>query len=378
MGAARPPNEGAALAGKTIPPRLAWAAMTSVPALLRASLTVLLLVSVAGCIRKADDAVDAQPQAPDGAAAGASHMAAAMSGTPAPTWAIGQSWTHKWTIVGSGGDDNFTFLVRTVVAEKADGGWTLATDNQTIAAFHGAFIIPTLGRVSHDLVQAAGETRFPWYHFPLKPNATWTDTVVGWDGAKASTLAVTGRVTAVTHSPAHTYHVEMAASDHVVAEYDYDVETEWFREARFYDDSGTLQFLVQMVETGTGFTGRLYDNSAGKMLLSHQDFIVPAEGVVQPAAPQEFTMAAGQNRLLVFLFSFAFGGAHDSELIAPDGTRHGAQSFDGVLAPFYNDSRILLLPGQAGTWHAASAGAGAFAAGGFIQTFGMHERVIEL
>jgi hypothetical protein len=162
-----------------------------------------------------------------------------------------------------------------------------------------------------------------------------------------------------------------------VAAYDYDTVAQWFDEARFYDDHGTLQFRAEMQETGRGFKGRLYDDT-GVPLLNHQDLVVPSAGVVQPNPEQDFTMAADQNRLLVFLISFAAGGAHDSELVAPDGTRHGAQAMDAVVRPLYDDSNVFLLPGQAGTWHVTTAGAGVFAAGGFVQAYGLRERAIDL
>ncbi|MFO1535664.1 MAG: hypothetical protein ABR586_08370 [Thermoplasmatota archaeon] len=351
--------------------------MQSAPAF-RALLLATLLLSLAGCVRKADDAAaDTQLQLTGASAKGAA-QAAASNATPAPAWSVSQSWTHKWTIMGAGdGGGDLTILIRTVVAETADGGWTLATDNQTIAAFHGAFVIPTLGHFSRGLLQSVGETRFPWYHFPLAANTTWNDAVVAWDGVQASSIPVHGRVASVTHGASTLYRIELSAADHLVAEYDYDSETEWFNEARFYDDSGTLVFRAEMQETHRGFTGRLYDDT-GVLLLNHQDLVVPTAGVVQPNPAQDFTMAADQNRLLVFLISFAVGGAHHAELVAPDGSRHAAQSVDAVAMPVLNDSGVLLLPGQAGTWRVASAGAGLIVAGGFIQAYGLHERVIDL
>jgi hypothetical protein len=336
-------------------------------AVLLATLLASLVLPLAGCLHKADTAT---PPAPVAGKGGASVLA--MNATPAPMWSVGQSWSHKWTLVG----DNLTFLVRTVVAEQADGGLTLATDNQTIAAFHGAFIFPTLGHFTPGLVQTAGTTRFPWYHFPLSENATWTESAVTFDGTKDAKVDVQGRVVGAKHGHSTVYSVEMATKDHLVATYDYDTATQWFNEARFYDNEGTLQFIVEMQETGRGFKGRLYDDS-GALLLTQEDYVIPPAGIVQPNPTKDFTMAADQNRLLVFLVSFAAGGAHDSELVAPDGTRHGAQAMDAVAFPLYNDSNLYLLPGQAGTWHVTTVGAGV-AAGGFVQAYGLHERAIDL
>jgi hypothetical protein len=338
---------------------------------LRTVLLAFLLLPLAGCVHKDAPAAPAS----SGGAAGASALApAAVNGTPAPTWTVGQSWSHKWTLVSGG---NLTFLVKTVVAESDAGGWTLATDNQTIAAFHGAFVFPTLGRFTTGLAQSVGTSRFPWYHFPLLPNATWTDSVVLYDGTKDTKLDIRGRVTGVQHGTSDVYRIEMATGDRVVATYDYDTKTQWFNEALFYGDDGTLQFRLEMQETGRAFKGRLYDDT-GAFLMDHEDLVVPSAGVVQPSPPQDFAMAADQNQLLLFLISFAAGGGHDSEVIAPDGQRFGAQAFDGVVAPFYNDSRVLVVPGQAGTWHCSTAGAGALVAGGVIQAYGLHERVIDL
>ncbi|MEA3202708.1 MAG: hypothetical protein QOI63_374 [Thermoplasmata archaeon] len=343
--------------------------MRALPALLLAT----LLLPLAGCLHKADSGA----LAPVAKVAGGA-PSSAMNATPAPAWTVGQSWSHKWTLVG----DNLTFLVKTVVAEQADGGWTLATDNQTIAAFHGAFIFPTLGHFTPGLVETAGPARFPWYHFPLAPNATWSDTAITFDG-QATSSEVRGRVASVQQTGTSTvYHVEMTTQGRLVAAYDYDTATQWFDEARFYDDQGKVQFRVEMQETGRGFKGHLYDDT-GVALLNHASMVgvdpgAPTAPMVQPNPAQDFTMAADQNRLLVFLVSFAFAGAHDSELVAPDGTRHGAQAVNGVLPGFdHNDSNLFLLPGQAGTWHVTTNGAGVVA-GGFVAAWGLHERAIDL
>ncbi|HEX2066319.1 MAG TPA: hypothetical protein VHI93_05845 [Candidatus Thermoplasmatota archaeon] len=341
---------------------------TALPAVLLAA----LLVPVAGCLQEKEG--DAPGPAARTVTALAGQAGAGPEATAAPSWAIGQSWTHKWTIVDGG---NLTLLVKTVVAEAADGGWTLATDNQTIAAFHGAFVFPTLGRFTPGLLQTAGPTRFPWYHFPLTANATWSDTAVLYDGVKDTQVDVQGRVVSVQRGPSTVYTVELTTGDRLLARYDYDAHTQWFNDATFYGQDGKPDFTVQMQETGRGFKGRLYDDT-GVPLLNHFSLLAPAAGEAQPRPSADFMMAADQNRLLVFLFSFAAGGAHDSELIAPDGTRHSALSVDAVAAPVHDDGRILLLPGQAGTWRVATAGAGAFAAGAYVAAYGLHERTIDL
>jgi hypothetical protein len=341
---------------------------------LQTLLLAVLLLPLAGCVHKADTAVPDAGAASTGGLAGGAVQAVAAIATAAPAWSLGQSWVHKWTVAAAG---NITFLVRTVVAEQADGGWTLATDNQTIAAFHGAFVFPTLGHFSRDLLQTVGDTRFPWYHFPLRDNQTWTDSVVVFDGTKDTTLDVQAHVTSATHGASDIYRIELAAKGHVVAAYDYDSATQWFNEARFYDEAGGLQFRIEMQETGHGFKGRLFDD-VGSLLLNHQDLVVPAAAIAQPTPPEEFAMAADQNRLLLFLISFAAGGGHDSEVVAPDGTRYGAQAFDAAVSPISNDSRLLLVPGQAGTWRSVAAGAGVFVAGGYIGAYGLRERAIDL
>ncbi|HEX2065617.1 MAG TPA: hypothetical protein VHI93_02290, partial [Candidatus Thermoplasmatota archaeon] len=102
---------------------------------LPALLLTALLVPIAGCLQEKEGDALGPPAGTVTALAG--QAGTGLEAAPAPTWAIGQSWTHKWTIVDGG---NLTLLVKTVVAEAADGGWILATDNQTIAAFHGAFV----------------------------------------------------------------------------------------------------------------------------------------------------------------------------------------------------------------------------------------------
>lgn len=333
---------------------------------MRAVLLALLLVPLAGCAHKAPVA---------GTSTETTGSAAAMHGmalnATAPQWALGQYWVHKWTLVG----DSLTFLVKTVVSERTGDVMTLATDNQTIAAFHGAFVFPTLGAFTPQLVQTAGETRFPWYHFPLAPDATWTDSAVTFDGEKTKKLDVQGKVTGVTFGASPVYHVEMRSAGKLVSSYDYDVGTQWFDQALFYNETGGVAFRLEMQETGRNFKGTTYDD-AGVQLISRMDVIAPPTVMQPTSGPQDFTMAADQNRLLLFVISFAAGGGHDTEVIAPDGKRYGTQAFDAVLFPLYNDSNLFLVPGQAGTWHTSSAGAGVFVAGGVIQAWGLHERAI--
>jgi hypothetical protein len=338
-----------------------------------ALLVALLLVPVlAGCSQTPSTPL-AAPAAPGLSASG---PGAATANATAPVWKVGQYWIHKWTLVSS----NLTFLVKAVVAQDDGDAWTLATDNQTNAAFHGAFVFPTLGQFSkRDLNQAVGELGFPWYRFPLAANATWNGTQTFLtDSGKLASSAVQGRVVSVMRGAQDLYRIDLTRSGRLVAQYDYDTGTQWFDRALFYDANGTLLFRVEMQETGKGFHGRAYDDT-GVLLATAVDLLVPAGQVVQPNPTSTFTMGHEHNRLLAFLISFAGAGFHDTEIVAPDGTRYGAQAIDAAQpSPLYDDSRALLAPGVAGDWRITMEGVGAFASGGVVLAYGITEKAIDV
>ncbi|HJQ93230.1 MAG TPA: hypothetical protein VJ874_02970, partial [Candidatus Thermoplasmatota archaeon] len=299
-------------------------------------------------------------------------------------WSVGQWWDHKW-FFGSTATEPFT--VKTIVAEDQGASFLLATDDNLTSAFHGAFLFPTLGVFAKGEVTAtAGEFRWPWYHFPLSDNQTWSDRIVSRDGSgtassewpiTATVRAVPQIVTAVGAKPG--FEIEARSEGKLFASYDYVPAIGWMSRATFYDLAAaeeTPQFILETSQAGSDYSG-VYFDSVGDVLSTHFNLFVPTA----PAPPNPhstFPVAESHTQVLAFIFSFAAAGAHSTELVAPDG-RHwvSAQASDqagGTLHSIAPVDGLVFAPAVAGDWRVVTAGAGAFVAGGGLQAYGITQR----
>jgi hypothetical protein len=353
--------------------------------LARTALAVVLMVTLlAGCASKDPPAVE-DAMLVDGGDGGTTPLA--VDGN-APTWQVGQWWDHKW-FFGSTATDPFT--VKTIVAEDKGPSWVVATDNGLTSAIHAAFVFPTLGDFPKGEVTATvGDYQWPWYQFPLSDNQTFHSEVATRDGSGgvySMPLVTTvrlakGIVTAAGVVDGFDLEARTAGSDGIpagrlFAQYDYVPAVGWMSRATFYDvlqAEETPQFILEMSATGRDYSGPFFE-STSDVLSTHTNVFIPTA----PAPPNPtsgFTMTAAHTHFFGFAFDFAAGGAHSTEIVAPDG-RHWESSMvsDGgsmTLSPA--STGLIFVPAAVGDWHVTTVGAGAFVAGGGIQAYGVTQR----
>ncbi len=351
---------------------------------LRSTLAFVLMAALAGCASSGDAPATGPAAEPEG---GGPAVVTAANGT-APAWKLGQWWDHKW-FLGSTATEAFT--VKTIVAEDRGASWVVATDNNVTSAIHAAFIFPTLGDFPKGEVTATvGDFRWPWYQFPLSANLTWRSEVSTRDGAGGVydlPLVSTARQAAgiVTASgvvdgfdiEARTAGSEGVPAGRLFARYDYVPAVGWMSQATFYDilsEEEVPQFILELSDSGTGHTGPFFESTAD-VLSTHFNLFMPT----QPAPPNptsSFAMTSAYTHFFGFLFSFAAAGGHDTELVAPDGRHWGTSAVSDGSSVFLTptSSGLIFVPAAAGDWHVMTAGAGAFAAGGGIQAYGVTQR----
>lgn len=353
--------------------------------MLRPFLTFAVMATLLSGCASSGDPPAADPTGPAGGNAPAA--LAAANGT-APAWKVGQWWDHKWFL---GSTANEAFTVKTIVAEDKGASWVVATDNNVTSAIHSAFLFPTLGDFPKGEVTAVvGDFRWPWYQFPLSDNLTWRSEVSTRDGAggvyslplvSTATLA-TGIVTAAGVVDGFAIEARTAGNDAVpagrlFARYDYVPTVGWMSQATFYDvlsEEEAPQFILELSDSGMDYTGPFFE-STSDVLSTHFNVFVPT-APAPPNPTSSFPMTSAHTHLFGFLFSFAAAGGHNSELVAPDG-RHWSSSAvsDGssvFLTP--TSSGLIFVPAAPGDWHVVTTGAGAFAAGGGIQAYGVTQR----
>lgn len=347
----------------------------------RAALAMALVaLSLAGCASETPAAEDGLDGGPDDPGSG---TPAAVTGE-APTWQVGQWWDHKW-FFGSTASEPFT--VKTIVAEDLGSSFLVATDDNLTAAFHAAFLFPTLGTFPKGEVTAtAGDYSWPWYHFPLSDNQTWSDEIVSRDGSgtdsysfpiTATVRAVPEIVTTIGTEPG--FEVEARSEGKLFARYDYVPAIGWMSRATFYDitaDEESPQFILETSQVGTGYNGPYFD-SVGDVLSTHFNLLVPT-APAPPNPTSTFAVTEGHTQVLAFMFSFAAAGAHGTELVAPDGrhwTSSQASDQDGNgLHSIGPVDGLVFAPAVAGDWRVVTAGAGVFVAGGGLQAYGITQR----
>lgn len=348
--------------------------MQAPPAL--AALAVLLAASLAlaGC-----SGGPAATTGPDGQAVDADGRPVDADGRPlpapahilAPQWQVGQAWTHAWSFGASEGED---FVATSVVAAADATGYTVATPDRQAAAVHGAFVFPTLGTFARaDLTATHDGGSWPWYRFPLTENLTWQAQVSSKD-AQGGTFQQSWSLTARNVTAAHA-DIVARADGGVVARYDFDNATGWFRDARFYGPDGNQTFHLRLKEATTGFKGTVYD-ATGDLLLAADFQAVPGQGSVDGEPATTFQPAADHTDLLAFPYAFEAGGASATTLVAPNGTAYPLHTDPAQAGGASAIGAFLLIPSAPGTWTFGTAGAGAFAWGGGVMVYGVAIRAL--
>lgn len=195
----------------------------------RTPLTVLMLLAVAlaGC---SDDDSPAPDDGSDPA------MTDGPAPLEAPTWAVGDFWTYE---------TSFGTTWNLVVTANGSSDYTVDTDDPNLAFFHDQNEVSYLGDVrKSDLAGSQGNDRVRYYAFPLEDGKTWT---TPWDG-----VAMTITATRVSDQ---VYTFEAFWEDLLIYTYRYDAADRSLSDFRGYDGNGTETFTLDLVDSGTGFTG---------------------------------------------------------------------------------------------------------------------------
>jgi len=292
---------------------------------------------------------------------------------PLPQWRLGQSWTHAWEIPSQG----VAFSTEVVVTNATASGYQLASDTLEMALFHASFIFPDLGTMATDLSGTTqGAFRFPWYSFPLEDGKRWTAVMEDLDfqlQPVRSELTLTATLRA--DSPRQVFDIEARDAAGLQARYDYDPEVGWFTEFFGYEggeDPEAWMYRIRLEGHQPDWSGTWY-RSEGELVVQHLNILVPPAGYVQPAVATSFQLRPDATHFMGLLFSFAEGGAHDAQVVAPDGTRHHATVAGGAGIYHADGANIVQVEAQPGTYHVSTVGAGAVAAGGGV--FGWSHKV---
>jgi hypothetical protein len=293
----------------------------------------------------------------------------------APAWQVGQWWDHRWYFTPA---DTAGFTVKSIVVGNGSDGHRLATDEAIDAASHAAFYFHDLGTMGPDWIlrDDGGAFQFPWYSFPLHDGKAWTarEENIGFDLQPLS-QDLTLRATAINGTPG-AFAIEARTSDGSLrALYDYQPAIGWFSEYRAYGPGTTdpEQWTMRMVDEAHGrmWSGTYY-TATGDLLLGTVSVLAPMPPTA-PSPPRSFMVAEAHTHVVAVAFAFAAAGASAAELVAPDG-RHweAAQVSDHEGNPLHNAQQdLLFVPSAAGEWRFATAGAGAFVAGGGCFAWGV-------
>lgn len=316
---------------------------------------LLAAMLLAGCSDSPTSTAEADGQTPtDG------QVLATASSIPAPTWEVGQWW--EWQV--SFGTETLPDTFKSIVV-AATAGYNLATESTQEAKREAAYGRPLLGAIGADFSMDGYGGSWQVLSFPLTDGKTWTATIpnIAWDVlvpgpvevAMTATFEDSGLVSFMGH-----------VEEGMILEGTYDPATGWFSSLNLYDiDPGQeeLEIGFTAANTGTNYTGPYFLHTA-KLLLELVDgsgFDDDPTAGGQPYAqtqPQgSFTMAA-DTTLYGWVETGSFVGVRQAVLLAPDGTVRRAEAvgaMDGDWNGAYFDE-----PGQAGDWHLATAGAGAF------------------
>jgi hypothetical protein len=344
----------------------------------RLLLAAALVAALAGCsdapaATGTDPAADAADAA-NGAGPGHSADGMAHAEQAAPAWQVGQWWDHHWYF---GPQDTQGFMVKAIVVGNDSAGWRLATDEAIDAASHAAFYFHDQGTMGPDwsVRDFGGAFQFPWYSFPLHDGKTWTAHEENLDfNLQKLSQQLTLKATAINGTPG-AFSIEARAPDGLRALYDYQPSIGWFSEYRAYAGGATdpAQYNLRMVDEGhgRGYAGTVYTATAD-FLLDTASTVAPTAPAA-PAPPASFTVTESHTDVLAIPFVFAAAGASTAELAAPDGRHWEAYQVTDHTGSVVQGQQpgIVFVPAAPGDWRFATAGAGAFVAGGGCFAWGI-------
>lgn len=336
-------------------------------------LAAVLVAALAGCSGKPADAGLATG-AGGGGGGPASMADGAHAEQAAPAWQVGQWWDHHWFF---GPQDTTGFSVKAIVVENGSAGRLLATDDLDTAAQHAAFYFHDQGTMGPDWVvrDDGGAFQFPWYSFPLHDGKTWRghEENLGFD-LETLSQDLTFTATALNGTPG-AFAIEARNGNGLRALYDYQPSIGWFSEYRAYGEGVTdpADYNVRMVDEGhgKGWTGT-YFTATADFLLNTVTAVAPTAPTAPPP-PASFTVTEAYTHVMAIPFAFAAAGGSTAELAAPDGRHWEAYQVTDASGNVLQGMQPGLVFDAAapGEWRFATAGAGAFVAGGGCLAWGV-------
>ncbi|MHB8603847.1 MAG: hypothetical protein ACYDCK_01225 [Thermoplasmatota archaeon] len=324
--------------------------------------SLLAVAAFAGCLTNARegaalDAAGAPPiqsagtQTASGNLTHAGGMAMPATAAPPTTdapakWVRGQWWTYRPSGMGAGAP------VTAIVVEAGPGGYKVAVDEPTLAAYDAATDVSWLGDRGTDLGGSQGSGSIAFYVWPLVDGATWQ---TKWDGLTLNMTAHRASAVPTPSGPEAGFDiVGMAGAQKYVA-YNYAPSVGTFTRLVFGDNF----YALDMTAAGHNYTGTYYVERASRLAS------LSGTGPTPAGSGGPFTVDANQD----FLFaSYGISGntvvAGALALVPPSG-----QPFTDYAAapgPAGASATMLMPKPAAGTWAWAAAGEEAQTGGLFL------------
>lgn len=322
------------------------------------------LLALAGCVSEPTVSPLAEDLPGSGPAATASAQGMESEAVEAPGWQIGQ-----WLQVEEGhtqGQPHFEWT-SVVVADDGDQ-WTLAADQDLIAAMEAAFDTLLVGAFSKKDLGSTNIFETGLFRFPLTDGASWDSTFNLGETMYSFTSKATWQDSIQTaKGPRPGFQIHASLEDGFpLYDYDFIPEIGYYATMIRYDlfqPPGTVLFRHDVVDWGTNFTGTTYTAQA-QPLISHF-YSASAEEPTWSIPPNPvggFDVPLEAQRLLGYLVAVAHTGAQATILIDPNHAAHSAQA---VAPPMQQEANVQMwwqdaLPGH---WDVATLGAGAIAIG---------------
>lgn len=152
-----------------------------------------------------------------------------------PTWQIGDYWTYRTP----GGEQTL------VVTEDTGTAYVVDTTSRGTAFFHARQPISYLGEIRKaDLAGSQDTGPVKFLDWPLEDGKTWSAL---WDGANLDLVA---------HDQGdEVFHIQALSGETVINQFQYNNATGWFDWISFGDDEGNEVFRMDLVDSGSGFSG---------------------------------------------------------------------------------------------------------------------------
>lgn len=334
---------------------------------------VLLLAGAAGCIGgDADRTADANQtpvestdtQTPASTADATIGPDTVVEG---PEWSVGQWFGYH---VFFGENDTEGIHYDSAVVDDTGDAWRLAPADPFLSKIEAVQDLPFLGTFSkRDLSTTSGGEPFQWYDWPLEANKTWTDTASVFGEEVEVTFNVTYAPSIETQDGSHPgFEITGVTDDgERYIDYDYVPNLGWFGHLFLYEldgepeDDPSWYLHIMTMGAGNAWTGTAYVDEATQ-LVDHFNGVAPPF-LVEPNPHASFTVTDEATHLLAFAWSSAATGAHETMLVAPNGTAYPLTAAAGPMG-FSAASQQILQPASPGQWELATAGAGQWAAGG--------------